>query len=361
MPPTKSHQPVTYRLAVGEQGLNGVDLETESCERRSQTVVQVVAEAATLLLPGDDELFLGVAQILEQRRRVHNAADLVCEISHQGLFGRAQRPARPAQHAHRLAVRDQRELLGRLLRSAAARQQPPGPVADLGPAQPQASDELVGQRVQQGRTVGRVTQPAAGLAEHLGRRRPATVGEAVHSTLERVAQRRERNGHDCGGRQGQPGCPAVAQHDPDPGHDHGVEHGQDSREQQVGECLVDCERDVVEPALQHRHGDGDRNGKGHDREHPGLDPRSRHERQQGQRQRERNREDQHLLALQIVTVAPPVHQRADRERNPETRQGQCPDRQEVDQHRPVVRHTDGVLCRRRAAPRGGPGPGANRR
>ncbi len=93
---------------MGKQGLNGVDLETESCERRSQTVVQVVAEAATLLLPGDDELFLGVAQILEQRRRVHNATDLVCEISHQRLFGRAQWPARPAQHAHRLAVRDQR-------------------------------------------------------------------------------------------------------------------------------------------------------------------------------------------------------------------------------------------------------------
>ena len=340
---TKTDQPVTCRPPVGEQGLHGVDLETEACERGAQAVVQVVAEAAAFLFPGDDELFLGVAQVLDQGGRVHDAADLVRQVGHQVLLGGAQRSARPAEDAHLLAVRKQRELLGRLLCGAAAGQQPPGLVADLGTAQAQTAHQLVGERVQQGRAVGRVAQPSAGLAEHLGRRRPATVGESVHPALEGVAQRSECHGHDARGRQRQPGRPAVAQHDPDPGHDHCVEDGQGGREQDVRQRLVERERDVVEPALQHGHRDGDRDRQRDQGEHPRLDPRCRHERQQGQRERKGDPEDQHLLASQLVAGPPPVHQRADRKHDPETSEGEGPDRQEVDEHCPAVRHADGVL------------------
>ena len=89
--------------------------KTESCQRGTQAVVQVVAETTAFLLPGDDELFLGVPQVLDQGGRVHDAADLVRQVRHQVLLGGAQRSARPAEDAHLLAVRDQLELLGGLL------------------------------------------------------------------------------------------------------------------------------------------------------------------------------------------------------------------------------------------------------
>ena len=132
--------------------------------------MQVVAQAAAFLFPGDDELFLGAAQVLDQGGSVHDAPDLVRQVRHQVLLGGAQRSARPAEDAHLLAVRKQRELLGRLLGRTAACQQPPCLVADLGASQAQPAHQFVGERVQQGRAVGRVAQPSPGLTEHLGRR-----------------------------------------------------------------------------------------------------------------------------------------------------------------------------------------------
>ena len=58
-----------------------------------KTVVQVVAQAATFLFPGNDELFLGTAQVLDEGGSVHDAPDLVRQVRHQVLLGRAQRSA----------------------------------------------------------------------------------------------------------------------------------------------------------------------------------------------------------------------------------------------------------------------------
>ena len=210
--------------------------------------MQVVAQAATFLFPGDDELFLGGRRRSSTRAAaVHDAADLVRQVGHQVLLGGAQWSARPAEDAHLFAVRKQRELLGRLLGSTAAGEQPPGLVADLGAAQAEAAHQFVGERVQQGRAVRRVPQPSPGLTEHLGRRRPATVGESVHPALQRFAQGSKCHGHDSRGRQRQPRCPAIAQHDSSTGHDRGVEDGQGGREEDVGQRLVERECSNIPP------------------------------------------------------------------------------------------------------------------
>ena len=185
---------------------------------------------------------------------VHDAADLVRQVRHQvpartgaaaGRTSRGRPPARRTPSSGSCSVG--------CSAGAAAGQQPPGLVADLGAAQAQPAHQLVGQRVQQGGPSAASRQPSAGLAEHLGRRRPAPVGQAVHAALQRVAQRSEGHGHDTRPRRAaarsRRGRAASPRRRPRPWR-RATARTADSSD--VGERLVERERDVVEPALQHR-------------------------------------------------------------------------------------------------------------